>query len=94
MATHRAQGQRVIYVADGHIFAAEGAFKERIALADIPLTRNGSIGFQVETPWPAIGRCLGRRHTWRPSAVAWPALSTTATTRPAGSTCWTTKAPP
>jgi cyanophycin synthetase len=64
MATHRAQGQRVIYVADGHIVAAEGAFKERIALADIPLTRNGSIGFQVDNAMAAIGAAWAADIPW------------------------------
>jgi len=48
MATHRAQGKRVVFVEDGHIVASEGEAQVRIALAEIPLTRNGSIGFQVE----------------------------------------------
>ncbi|HRN63791.1 MAG TPA: cyanophycin synthetase, partial [Alicycliphilus sp.] len=48
MATHRAQGSRVVYVDEGHIVAAEGSWRESIALRDIPITRGGSIGFQVE----------------------------------------------
>ncbi len=48
MATHRAQGKRVVYVQDGHIVAAEGMSLVRIPLSQVPVTRNGSIGFQVD----------------------------------------------
>lgn len=48
MATHRAQGKRVVFVDGDHIVAAEGEQQVRIALAEIPLTRRGTIGFQVE----------------------------------------------
>ena len=77
MATHRAQGQRVVYVdpAKACIVAAEGGMKESIALADIPLTHNGAIGFQVDNamasvaaawaaglPWESIRRGLASFH--------------------------------
>ena len=77
MATHRAQGQRVVYVdpAKACIVAAEGGMKESIALADIPLTHNGAIGFQVDNamasvaaawaaglPWETIRRGLASFH--------------------------------
>ena len=55
MATHRAQGQRVVYVDGEHIVAAEDSWREQIALRDIPLTRNGTIGFQVENAMASIG---------------------------------------
>jgi cyanophycin synthetase len=45
---HRARGQRVVYVADGHIVAAQQSDEHLIPLAGIPLTRNGTIGFQIE----------------------------------------------
>ncbi|MBL8480630.1 MAG: cyanophycin synthetase, partial [Rhodocyclaceae bacterium] len=48
LATHRAQGRRVVYLDGDAIIAAEGRTKISIPLADIPLTRNGSIGFQIE----------------------------------------------
>ncbi|HZX32910.1 MAG TPA: cyanophycin synthetase [Rhodocyclaceae bacterium] len=48
MATHRAQGKRVVYVDGNDIVAAEGKKEHRIPLAAIPITRNGTIGFQVE----------------------------------------------
>jgi cyanophycin synthetase len=55
MATHRAKGRRVVFRDGAHLVACEGEFHERIALADIPLTRNGAIGFQVENVMAAIG---------------------------------------
>lgn len=64
MATHRAQGNRVVYVDDGHIICAEGAFKETVALAEIPLTRNGSIGFQVDNAMASIGAAWAADLPW------------------------------
>ncbi|HYW58756.1 MAG TPA: cyanophycin synthetase [Polaromonas sp.] len=54
MATHRAQGKRTVYVDGNAIVAAEGAWRERVPLQNIPLTRGGSIGFQVENVMAAL----------------------------------------
>lgn len=54
MATQRAQGRRLVYLEDGAVVAAEGKRVHRIALHDIPLTRNGSIGFQVENVMASV----------------------------------------
>ncbi len=54
MATHRAQGKRTVYVDADAIVAAEGAWRERLPLRDIPMSRNGTIGFQVENAMAAI----------------------------------------
>ncbi|MDP2820428.1 MAG: cyanophycin synthetase [Polaromonas sp.] len=54
MATHRAQGKRTVYVDGNAVIAAEGAWRERISLQHIPLTRGGSIGFQVENVLAAL----------------------------------------
>jgi cyanophycin synthetase len=64
MAAHRAQGRRVVYVEGQAIVAAEGSWRERLPLAEIPLTRGGAIGFQVENAMAAVGAawCLGL--TW------------------------------
>jgi cyanophycin synthetase len=48
MATHAARGRRVVYVEDEAIVAAAGGRQQRIPLCEVPVTRNGSIGFQVE----------------------------------------------
>jgi cyanophycin synthetase len=55
MAMHRAQSKRVIYLDGDAIVASEGGFEQRIALADIPVTANGAIGFQVENAMAATG---------------------------------------
>lgn len=54
MAAHRAQGKRVVYVENGYLVAAEGKEKQLIPLADIPITRNGTIGFQVENVMASV----------------------------------------
>jgi len=71
LATHRAQGKRVLFVDQGDIVAMEGRFQMRLSLAEVPLTRQGQIGFQVENvmasvaaawavgvPWDAIRQGL------------------------------------
>jgi len=64
MATHRAQGHRVVYVENGHIVAAQHQDEHHIALAEIPITRNGSIGFQVENVMAAIGAAWALNVDW------------------------------
>ena len=61
MAAHRARGGRVVYVEGNAIVAAEGSWRERLPLAQVPLTRGGAIGFQVENAMAAVGAawCLG-----------------------------------
>jgi cyanophycin synthetase len=54
MSTHRAQGQRVVYVEDGMLVAAEGKTVHKVALANIPVTRGGTIGFQVENVMASV----------------------------------------
>lgn len=54
MATHRAQGKRTVYVDGNAIVAAEGAWRERVSLQHVPLTRGGSIAFQVDNVMAAI----------------------------------------
>src|SRR5450830_351349 len=55
MAAHRAQGNRVVYVEDGKLVAAEGKQRHEIALSQVPITRNGAIGFQVENVMASLG---------------------------------------
>ena len=61
MATHRAQGKRVVYAEGDSIVCAEGKNEHRIPLASIPITRGGTIGFQVENAMAATaaGWALG-----------------------------------
>jgi len=61
LATHRARGERVAYLDGDAIVANQGSFEHRIPVAKIPLTRNGTIGFQVENALAAMaaGWALG-----------------------------------
>ena len=61
LATHKAQGKRVVYAESDAIVCQEGRKTHRIAYTSIPLTRNGSIGFQVENAMAATatGWALG-----------------------------------
>ena len=54
MATHRAQGKRTVYVDQDTLIAAEGSWRERIPLRDVPITRNGTLPFQVENVMAAV----------------------------------------
>ena len=64
MATHRAQGRRVLYVEGDAIVAAQGSWRERLALAEIPLTRGGTIGFQLDNAMAAIGAAWSLGLDW------------------------------
>jgi cyanophycin synthetase len=69
MATHRAQGRRVVYVEDGQIVAAQQSaelplFEQRVTLAQVPITRNGNIGFQVENAMAAIAAAWALDVNW------------------------------
>ncbi|RJG02866.1 cyanophycin synthetase [Noviherbaspirillum sedimenti] len=64
LARHRAYGGRVVYVENGALVAAEGAFEERIALAEVPITANGAIGFQVENVMAALAGAWGAGASW------------------------------
>jgi cyanophycin synthetase len=55
LATHRAQGRRVVYVDNGQIVAQKGKHSFRIPLSQVPLTRHGQIGFQTENVLAAVG---------------------------------------
>ena len=65
IATHCARGLRVIYREAQHLIAHAGKFKQRIALADIPLTRNGSIAFQIDNAMAAIGAAWALGLDWQ-----------------------------
>jgi len=54
MATHRAQGKRTVFVDQDAIVASEGSWRERVPLRDVPITRNGTIGFQVDNVMAAV----------------------------------------
>ncbi len=64
LAMHRAKGKCVVYRDGDAIVAAEGLLEHRIALSGIPLTRNGTIGFQVENAMAAIAAAWGLGIDW------------------------------
>ena len=59
LAAHRAQGRRVVTVEGGDIVAIDGPARARMPLAQVPLTRGGRIGFQVENALAAVGAAWG-----------------------------------
>ncbi len=65
VATHIAQGKRTVYVDKGELVAVEGKFEQRIPLADVPITRNGTIGFQVENTMAAVAAAWGAGIDWQ-----------------------------
>jgi cyanophycin synthetase len=64
LATHRAQGKRVLFVEDGHIVAAEGKFQMHIPLAQVPITHNGALRFQVANVMAAIAAGWALKLSW------------------------------
>ena len=64
MATHRAQGKRCVFVDEGAIVASDGAWRESIPLRDVPLTRGGQLGFQVENAMAAVAAAWGAGLAW------------------------------
>ena len=65
MATHRAQGHRTVYVDGDSIVASEGSWRETIHLRDVPITRNGKIGFQVENVMASVAAAWGVGMPWQ-----------------------------
>jgi cyanophycin synthetase len=64
IATHLAQGRRTVYIEDGQLIAAEGKHAEAVALSEVPITRNGAIGFQVENVMAAVAAAWGAGIGW------------------------------
>jgi cyanophycin synthetase len=62
LAEHRQKGGRTAFVRDGSIILAEGDRETRLMpVAEAPLTRGGTIGFQVENTLASVAAawCLG-----------------------------------
>jgi len=64
MAMHRAQGRRVVFVDEGYLVAAQGQFVERIDLKEVPITRGGVVGFQVENVMASVAAAWGVGTSW------------------------------
>jgi cyanophycin synthetase len=64
MSMHRAKGKRIVFVEDGMLVAAQGKLEHKIALADVPVTRGGAIGFQVENVMAAVAAAWAVNLPW------------------------------
>ncbi|HWJ93605.1 MAG TPA: Mur ligase family protein, partial [Telluria sp.] len=64
MSMHRAKGKRVVFVDDGMLVCAEGKVEHKLALADVPITRGGTIGFQVENVMAAVAAAWAVGVSW------------------------------
>lgn len=64
VAMHRAQGRRALYRDGDAIVATVGDQEVRLALSDIPLTYNGTIGFQIENVMASIGAAWALGIDW------------------------------
>lgn len=82
IATHRAQGHRTVFVNGDTIIAVEGRFEYRIALAEIPITRNGSIGFQIENAMAAMAAAWALGIAWETIRAGLGSFINDATTAP------------
>jgi cyanophycin synthetase len=65
LVTHRARGHRVVFVEQGDIVVAEGAHLHRMPVAEVPLTRGGLLGFQIENTLAAVGACWALDLPWQ-----------------------------
>lgn len=60
LAAHREKGERVVFVRNGLIIAAEGSTEHPIThVSQIPLTHDGRIRFQVENVLAGVAACWG-----------------------------------
>ncbi|ARP95769.1 cyanophycin synthetase [Bordetella genomosp. 13] len=64
IATHRAQGQRVVYRQDDAIVAHQGDTRVLLPLSAIPLTRGGAIAFQIENAMAAVAAAWALGLPW------------------------------
>jgi len=56
IVAHRSRGGRVVCVRNGTVLRAEGAWEEDVApLSEVPLTKSGVVGFQVDNVLAATG---------------------------------------
>ena len=83
MATHNAQGKRVVYIDGNAIVAAErGAIVQRIPLEDVPLTRKGTISFQVENAIASVAAAWALGLAWDSIRAALKSFASDAETAP------------
>ncbi|ODU28473.1 MAG: cyanophycin synthetase [Thiobacillus sp. SCN 62-729] len=64
IAAHRAQGNRVVFLDGDCLVAALGDSEQRLPLAEIPLTRGGTIRFQIENAMAATAAAWALELDW------------------------------
>jgi cyanophycin synthetase len=64
MQKHRAAGRRIVHVEHGFLVAAQGGTEERIPLTEVPITRGGVVGFQVENTMAAVAAAWAVGIAW------------------------------
>ncbi|WPB57867.1 cyanophycin synthetase [Xylophilus sp. GOD-11R] len=64
MSKHRAQGKRTVYIDGEALVASEGSWRESVPLRDIPITRGGAIGFQVENAMASVAAAWALGTSW------------------------------
>ena len=82
MAAHRARKQRVVFVEGDAVVAAEGGKEQRIPFAEIPITRNGAIGFQIENAMAAVAAAWALGLPWETIRAALAGFINDAATAP------------
>ena len=64
MSMHRAKGRRVVYVDNGHVVCEQGKTVHKIDLQQVPITRGGVIGFQVENVMASVAAAWAIELSW------------------------------
>jgi cyanophycin synthetase len=64
LAMHRAKGKRVVFVEDGQLVAAQGKQQHKVILSDVPITRGGVVGFQVENVMASVAAAWAVGISW------------------------------
>jgi cyanophycin synthetase len=59
LVAHRALGRRCVFVEGNDIVAVEGSARASVPLREVPLTRGGTIGFQVENALASVAAAWG-----------------------------------
>ena len=88
MAAHRAQGKRVVYVEDGQIVACEKNRELRIPLDQIPITRSGTIGFQIENAMAVVAAVWALKVDWETICRGLSSFVNNAATAPGRFNCF------
>src|SRR5450830_1880994 len=59
MATPLAQGHRAVFIEDGCLVATQGVVQHKVPLSEVPITHQGTIGFQVENVMASVAAAWG-----------------------------------